>query len=215
MPECDLGCICALLFVIITLILILIFRQRDISVTQVNNCGDDNPAPPGPPQKDPWYKIFFKYFIRICLALTISLSIAIAFCSNTGASVFKYFIYDTDYQNNDFVIGSLTTRQLIGLDVVLMEEKKKCGLRLESSRVKMMVDGDHEVVQAYDRWRHCKNFKRSFHYSIYPDERDYYIKKYSLLWAKKVPVGSRDNRICEMFKIVEIKAKLQKAVKIF
>lgn len=87
------------------------------------------------------------------------------------------FLYDTDLQNNNHIKGELRNDQLLILDRILLEEKAQCGLRLNSLRVKELAKNKEEIINAYERWRKCKDMYRSYHRVVYPDERQRIINE--------------------------------------
>ncbi len=86
------------------------------------------------------------------------------------------YVYDTDPQNNEFIKGRLTRYQLKQLDTILMVEKKQCGLRLSNIDLNALTNRDQALIEAYNRWRKCKDMMRSHHRVIYPDERGAYLQ---------------------------------------
>ncbi|MDZ7370304.1 MAG: hypothetical protein ONB12_03940 [candidate division KSB1 bacterium] len=88
--------------------------------------------------------------------------------SYTGS---RAFIYDTDWKNNEYIKGDLSTYELRRLDKILMEEKRNGGLRLSSQRLHQLARNNNDIIEAYDRWRKCKDMYRTFYHSVYPDER--------------------------------------------
>lgn len=87
------------------------------------------------------------------------------------------FLYDTDPRNNDFIKGELNQQQMLVLDRILMEEKALCGLRVNSLRVNELAKNKSEIIDAYDRYRKCKDMYRSYHRTVYPDERQRIINE--------------------------------------
>ena len=85
-----------------------------------------------------------------------------------------WFRYDTDPRNDTFIKGRLRQNQLRHLDRVLLKEKELCGDKLDSQTLNEIARYDNEILDAYDRWRKCKDMRRSHHKSIYPDERKLY-----------------------------------------
>ena len=83
----------------------------------------------------------------------------------------KYFIYDTDPDNDQFIQGQLEVHQLKALDAILEIEREKCGLRLPMVELDALAKNDRGLVDAYQRWRKCKDMMRSNHHVIYPSER--------------------------------------------
>ena len=81
------------------------------------------------------------------------------------------YIYDTDPRNDDFIRGTLSAAKLNILDKVLLKEKKQGGLKLSNTELNSITKYDQEIIDAYGRWRKCKNMMRSSHHVIYPDER--------------------------------------------
>jgi hypothetical protein len=60
------------------------------------------------------------------------------------------------------------------LDEVLRAEKRNDGLRLDTATLNEIARYEPKIIDAYDRWRKCKDMRRSHHRSIYPDERRLY-----------------------------------------
>ena len=87
----------------------------------------------------------------------------------------EIIIYDTDPQNDEFIKGSLKRPKQKQLDRLLMKEKKACGLRFSNQLLQEYSKNDNEIISAYNRWRKCKEMRRSHHHVIYPDERDLYL----------------------------------------
>lgn len=85
-------------------------------------------------------------------------------------------VYDTDPRNDEFIKGTLKRQKQKKLDAVLLIEKKECGLRLSNQQLYEYTKYDNEVIEAYNRWRKCKEMRRSYHHVIYPDEREFYRK---------------------------------------
>jgi hypothetical protein len=79
--------------------------------------------------------------------------------------------YDTDPGNDAYIKGELTGEHLLILDRVLLEEKRKGGLRLSGADLKELAGSHPEVLEAYVRWRYCRDMMRSHHRTVYPDER--------------------------------------------
>ena len=187
MPECCLcnsTCVCGLLFVLILLFfVILIFRRNSVAMTQVNNSSGAAPPPPPPSPKNKCLEI-----LKCILGCGTFLIVLAYLTCMYPIKVQRYFIYDTNKENSDFVIESLKVNKLMLLDKVLMVEKEDCGLRIGDSRVRTMIDGDQEVFDAYARWRIIFNLSRSQDHTIYPDERQRYIRDYSLFWPRKMIV---------------------------
>lgn len=87
----------------------------------------------------------------------------------------EWIIYDTDPRNDVFIKGNLRYGELRRLDSVLMHEKRNYnGMRLDSATLNEYAKYDPQIIDAYDRWRKCKDMRRSYHKSIYPDERRLY-----------------------------------------
>ncbi|MBN1479857.1 hypothetical protein EH223_18280 [candidate division KSB1 bacterium] len=86
----------------------------------------------------------------------------------------RWIIYDTDPRNDTFIKGRLRYGELLILDRILMKEKSNNGLRLDSTTLNEAAKYDPKIIDAYDRWRKCKDMRRSYHRSIYPDERELY-----------------------------------------
>ena len=194
MPEC---CLCdavctSIIFavVLIFIVIVLIIRSNPPSISQVSN-QTNNPGSSGPPPPPPKNKcIEALKCILGCGALLLFLTyLACLYPIN----VYKYFIYDTNKEYSDLVIASLKVNKLMTLDKLLMIEKAECGLRISDVRVNTIVDGDQQVIDAYACWRYIYNLRRSHDHTIYPDERDEYIIKYSLLWPRKMLV--KTNRL--------------------
>lgn len=204
MPECclcDVRCVCGLVFVLVVIVVaILIDKKSNVSVTQVNNTDGKSSPPPPPPPPNFWLELLKKVFLG---GVVISVSLY-GFCIISSEENREYLIYDTNQENNAFIIGSLTAPKLKKLDIVLLKEKKECGLQLRPQVVDMMVDGDQAVIEAYARWRICKNLSRSVGWSIYPDEREYYIKTYSLTWPKPVVVRGNRKTVCSKLPFLKI-----------
>ncbi|MDZ7345245.1 MAG: hypothetical protein ONA69_00465, partial [candidate division KSB1 bacterium] len=74
-------------------------------------------------------------------------------------------------KNNEYIKGDLSTYELRRLDKILMEEKRNGGLRLSSQRLHQLARNNNDIIEAYDRWRKCKDMYRTFYHSVYPDER--------------------------------------------
>ncbi|MBN1465549.1 hypothetical protein JXA02_07300 [candidate division KSB1 bacterium] len=95
-------------------------------------------------------------------------------CGRSQTNV-EWFVYDTDPRNDDFIKGNLNQRDMRILDRVLMQEKNlNNGMRLDSTTLNEHANYDPQIIDAYDRWRKCKDMRRSYHKSIYPDERRLY-----------------------------------------
>ncbi len=88
----------------------------------------------------------------------------------------QVFIYDTDPRNDEFIKGSLKKEKQKKLDYVLMKEKEEYGLRLSNQLLNQYAKYDSDVIAGYNRWRKCKEMRRSHHHVIYPDERNLYLK---------------------------------------
>ncbi len=86
----------------------------------------------------------------------------------------EWIVYDTDPRNDTFIKGRLTYRFLKRLDYILMKEKANEGMRLDSAILNELAQYDPKLIDAYDRWRKCKDMRRSYHRTIYPDERQLY-----------------------------------------
>lgn len=86
----------------------------------------------------------------------------------------QWIIYDTDPRCDSFIKGRLAYRELLRLDGVLRAEKRNDGMRLDSATLNEIARYEPKIIDAYDRWRKCKDMRRSHHRSIYPDERRLY-----------------------------------------
>jgi len=86
------------------------------------------------------------------------------------------FVYDTDPRNDAFIKGTLKKEKQKKLDAILMIEKKECGLRLSNQQLYEYTKYENDIIEAYNRWRKCKEMRRSYHHVIYPDERKLYHK---------------------------------------
>jgi len=201
MPECclcDVRCICVFCFVLLIIgVILLLYKKDGVSVSQVNNPA---PTPPPPPIPIPWLDFLKKFGLG---GIVISVGLY-GFCIISSEESREYMIYDTNQKNNAFIIGALPGPKLKKLDAVLLEEKKECGLEVRPARVDMMVDADQMVVEAYARWRICKDLSRGVGWSIYPDEREYYITTYSLTWPEPTVVSGNRNRVCSKLPFVKV-----------
>ncbi len=83
-------------------------------------------------------------------------------------------IYDTDPRNDTFIKGRLTDRELKKLDAVLLKEKANEGMAFDNITLEELAKYDPKIIEAYWRWRKCKDMRRSYHKTIYPDERQLY-----------------------------------------
>ncbi len=83
-----------------------------------------------------------------------------------------HYYYDTDPKNDKFIKGDLSKNKLKKFDKILMAEKENSGLRFSTAKVNQLTGNDNDLIDAYDRWRKCKEMRRSYHRTIYPDERD-------------------------------------------
>ncbi|RPI03870.1 MAG: hypothetical protein EHM72_00300 [Calditrichaeota bacterium] len=92
------------------------------------------------------------------------------YCFRSQNTQMDYF-YDTDPNNNTFIKANLSPRQFFLLDRILMDEKASNGLKLSNLRIQELSRNDNDVIEAYERWRKCKNMNRSYHRVVYPDER--------------------------------------------
>lgn len=191
-----------LLALFIIIVLIVVYRKQDVLISQ-SNTNNSPPPPPGPPPpRKPKLGELLLYGVLIVTFMMVAICIA---CRPQIVRI--YLLYDTDYQNNEYIVGELKGRKLYVFDKLLMVEKKACGIRLPYERVEMVVDGDQDIIDAYKRWRICKDMRRSFHRIVYPDEREYFIDKYDLTWVKRVVVSTRYKfsfckyfvKICSLF----------------
>jgi hypothetical protein len=80
-------------------------------------------------------------------------------------------IYDTDPKNDGYIKSSMTYEQMALLDHILNEEYRNGGQRIAGDRVRQLARGDKLVIQAYGRWRKCRDLMRSSNHIIYPIER--------------------------------------------
>jgi len=85
-----------------------------------------------------------------------------------------HYYYDSDPKCDKFIKGDLNHYKLKRFDKVLLAEKKNDGLRLSVPRLHQLTNNDNDLIDAYERWRKCKEMRRSYHRTIYPDERDKY-----------------------------------------
>lgn len=85
-----------------------------------------------------------------------------------------WMIYDTDPRNDTFIKGRLTIRELQKLDSVLLKEKANEGMAFDNTTLEEIAKYDPKIIEAYWRWRKCKDMRRSYHKTIYPDERQLY-----------------------------------------
>jgi len=86
-------------------------------------------------------------------------------------------IYDTNPQNDSFIKGTLTARQLAQFDKILEFEKSQTGMRITQEQLKELAANDLDLYDAYNRWRRCVDMMRSTHHTIYPSERHLYQRK--------------------------------------
>jgi len=90
-----------------------------------------------------------------------------------GGEKLSGYIYDTDPQNNAYIIGSLSAQQLEMLDKILEHERYNNGLRLVKYELEIIADNNAELITAYLRWRKCKDLMRSYGKAVYPSERKF------------------------------------------
>ncbi len=94
---------------------------------------------------------------------------------NPGPKVVEErMIYDTDPRNDAFIKGRLSIRDLKKLDAVLLKEKAHDGMPFDNIALEEIAGYDPKIIEAYWRWRKCKDMRRSYHKTIYPDERQLY-----------------------------------------
>lgn len=183
MPEwCNNEAVSVFVIALLVICLFLVLlKKQEVKINQTFN---------SPPQK----KIIIKevhhdkvtppILFKIAIPVTV-LSVSITLFSITldlhcpnlpkkPAPQRKTYIYDTDPQNNAFIIQRLDSSQLEELDKLLMFEKATCGERLRKGDIKKYSKGQSAVENAYERWRKCKDLFRSSGSVIYPDERDHY-----------------------------------------
>ena len=86
----------------------------------------------------------------------------------------EWMIYDTDPRNDTFIKGRLSIRDLKRLDAVLLKEKANDGRPFDNITLEEIAKYDPKIIEAYWRWRKCKDMRRSYHKTIYPDERQLY-----------------------------------------
>ncbi len=86
----------------------------------------------------------------------------------------EWIIYDTDPLNDQFIKGTLKQNKMKKFDRILMQEKREGGGRLSNQELNELTKYDNELIEAYNRWRKCKDMRRSHHRVIYPDERELY-----------------------------------------
>lgn len=86
----------------------------------------------------------------------------------------EWMIYDTDPRNDTFIKGRLSIRDLRRLDAVLLKEKANDGMPFDNIMLEEIAGYDPKIIEAYWRWRKCKDMRRSYHKTIYPDERQLY-----------------------------------------
>ncbi len=96
----------------------------------------------------------------------------------SSSSSSRAYFYDTDPRNDEYIKGDLSQYQLRRLDRILMDEKRNGGLRLSNVRLQQLARNRPELIDAYERWRKCKDMYRSYHHCVYPDERSLYYYNY-------------------------------------
>jgi hypothetical protein len=87
------------------------------------------------------------------------------------------FIYDTDQKNNLYVQGSMSVSQMTLFDSILEYEKTQGCAELSWNDLAKIAHNDLALIEAYHRWRECKDMMRSHHRIVYPSERKNYILK--------------------------------------
>jgi hypothetical protein len=98
----------------------------------------------------------------------------IAFIKPRPQATEEWMIYDTDPRNDTFIKGRLSIRELKRLDSVLLKEKANEGMPFDNTTLEEIAKYDPKIIEAYWRWRKCKDMRRSYHKTIYPDERQLY-----------------------------------------
>jgi hypothetical protein len=86
-------------------------------------------------------------------------------------------VYDTDPENDLYIKGELTSKQLTRFDRILEREKENRGLRLSGGDLSELAGDDRELIDAYYRWCSCKDMMRSSSHIVYPSERNSLRKK--------------------------------------
>ena len=86
-------------------------------------------------------------------------------------------IYDTDPENDRYIKGELTGKQLSRFDRILEREKANKGQRLSGVELSELAGDDRELTEAYNRWCSCKDMMRSSSHIVYPSERNSLRKK--------------------------------------
>ncbi len=81
------------------------------------------------------------------------------------------YIYDTDPSYNNIIKGGLGERQFPVFDNLLEKERLECGEKLPDTDVQRYSNGNQMIIEAYLRWRKCKELMRSNTRTIYPSER--------------------------------------------
>ena len=112
--------------------------------------------------------------IQIILILAVAILIFVIYPQLNGEKEKPSetnYLYDTDPSCNDYIKGRLEPAKLDKLDKILLAEKKNSGLRLSLKELAAMAANDAIVMDAYARWRKCKDMMRSYHRVVYPDER--------------------------------------------
>jgi hypothetical protein len=87
------------------------------------------------------------------------------------------FVYDTDQKNNFYIQGSMSMSQMTLFDSILEYEKTQGGAELSWNDLAKIAQNDLALIEAYRRWRDCKDMMRSHHRIVYPSERKNYIIK--------------------------------------
>jgi hypothetical protein len=83
------------------------------------------------------------------------------------------FFYDTDRTNDLYIKGTLSVGELARLDAILEHEKASGGLRLSHQDLGSLSDNNYALMDAYARWRKCKDLMRTTTHVVYPSERKY------------------------------------------
>lgn len=93
------------------------------------------------------------------------------------SAVMADFVYDTDQKNNLYIQGSMSQSQMRVFDAILEYEKTRGGVEISRNELLGIAKNDLALIDAYRRWRDCKDMMRSHYRTVYPSERKNFIIK--------------------------------------
>jgi hypothetical protein len=178
---CDSWILCICLLFSIIVILILACKKNEVQVIQNNN-KEPEPDKPEPSKFIVVIKFIFNITVKYGIPATI-LGVLLNYFGIIDSLIDSFssspkqtqttivYIYDTDPSYNQLIKGSLSEEQFPIFDNLLEKEKSQCGEKLPDTDIQWYSNKDQMIIEAYERWRKCKDLMRSRNHTVYPSER--------------------------------------------